>query len=82
MATMCLFFNLLGLATALAGGLTAAGIFPGFIEAGSSLSTELVTTLFWFIIAVVLLLSGIAFGVYNIEEKPVAGYDRELPPEA
>jgi len=80
MATMCIIFNLLGLATAVAGALTAVDIFPAFIGSGLT-SPALVTAVFWWAISIVLLLSGIAFGIYQSSERQIIRYDRELPPQ-
>jgi len=68
MTTLCLLFNLLGLAVGLTGILTALNVLPGFIDAGGSLSPEITTAVFWWALSVILILSGIAFGVYQTAE--------------
>jgi|GEM_PF-1097448 len=69
MTTLCLLFNLLGLAAGATGILTVLNIFPGFIDAGSLLSPEIATAGFWWALSVTLIISGIAFGVYQAAER-------------
>ncbi len=64
MATISLIFTLLGLTTTAAGVLTLFEILSPFITADLALSSMLSTTLFWWAISVILILAGIAFGVY------------------
>lgn len=82
MATVCLLFNLLGLATAVTGVLTALNIFPAFLGADIVSSPALLTAVFWWAVSVILLLSGIAFGVYQSSETRVIRHERELPPQS
>jgi hypothetical protein len=65
MATICILFNLLGLATGVTGILTVLDIFPAFITAEAASSPVLVTAVFWWALSVILMLSGIAFGIYQ-----------------
>jgi uncharacterized protein (TIGR00251 family) len=53
LSRMCIIFNLLGLATGVAGALTAVDIFPAFIGSGLT-SPALVTAVFWWAISIVL----------------------------
>ncbi len=69
MATICLTLNFLGIAAAIAAALTVTDIMPGFVQLGSILSPEIATGIFWSVIAIILLLSGIAFGVYQIADS-------------
>lgn len=71
MTTLCLLLNLLGLVTAGTGILTAVSIFPGFIDAGGSMSPDIATAVFWWALSVILILSGIAFGVYQTAEERI-----------
>lgn len=81
MATICLLFNLLGLATAVTGILTAFNIFPAFLGADIGSDPALLTAVFWWAVSIILLLSATAFGVYKSSETPVNRYDRDLPPQ-
>ncbi|MDD5604305.1 MAG: hypothetical protein WC231_05635 [Dehalococcoidales bacterium] len=79
MAILCLLFNLLGLATSVTGILTVLDIFPAFIAVDPVYSPALETAIFWWAISVILILSGIAFGVYQSSENRFGRDDRELP---
>ncbi|MBN1370091.1 MAG: hypothetical protein JW954_07655 [Dehalococcoidaceae bacterium] len=69
MTTLCLLFNLLGLTVGLTGILTVFNIFPGFIHEAGSLSPELATAVFWWALSVILILAGMAFGIYQTAEN-------------
>jgi hypothetical protein len=69
MATISLIFTLLGLTTTMAGALTIFEILSPFITADLALSSVLSTALFWWAISVILILAGIAFGVYPTQYK-------------
>ena len=81
MATVSLVFNLLGLVTAIAGILTAFEITPAFFVSDGLIGGALLTAVFWWAVSVILILSAIAFGVYQTEDKQVVRYNVELPPE-
>jgi len=58
----------IGLLGALLAGLTALGAVPGFVDFGLEFGEDVITTVFWGGLAVLVLLAAIAFGVITPKE--------------
>ena len=56
-------FTIAGLLGGLLALLTALGVMPGFVDFGTGLGKDVITTAFWGGMSVVCLLAGIAFGI-------------------